>query len=403
MANALITPTIITREAHAQLENALMMGMKVDRQHQNEFKKIGNSVEIRKPVRLTSIAGPDITGSIVDVEEANQTLTLDQHRTVPIQFSATDLTLTIEDFSRRYIKPAAIRLAADVENSIAGLYTRIYNFTGTVGTVPSTLTSIGAADVLLTNSGTHEGMERMAFYEPNAMLNLANSLSSVQPTDIAKRAIEKAMVGQYAGFDLFRTVHTPTHTFGTNDGAGAVNGASQNVTYAASKATWQQNLIVDTFTGTDDFHAGDIITIAGVNAWNNQVEASTGSLQQFVVVSDVTLAAGAGTLAISPPIITSGPYQTVDAVPADNAVITVTASAGEQAKQNLLFAPEAITYATANYKAPDGLESQTVSDNGISITYSWDGDILTHNETHRLDILYGVKLQVPQFACRHTS
>jgi len=413
MANALITPTIITREAHAQLENALVIAAKVDRQHENEFKKIGNSVSIRKPVRLSSIAGPDITSSIVDVEEASQTLTLDTHRTVPIQFSATDLTLTIEDFSNRYIKPAAIRLAADVENSLAGLYTKIYNYTGTTGTVPSTLVHVGNAEVLLTNSGLAEGMERIGFYEPNAAMNLANALSGVNPTGIATRAIEKALINTYAGVDLYRTVHAPTHTAGANDGSGLAYGGSQTVTYAASKSTWTQTFNVDTFADTETFKAGDIFTMAtsggtDVEAWNDQTGSSTGALQQFVVTEDATLTTGAwtaggGALTISPPIITSGPYRTVSVDPGDNAVITVVDNAGEVSKQNIVMSPDAMTLAMANYAAPKGLNSETVAANNISITYSWDGDILTHLETHRFDILYGVKLQVPQFACRHTS
>jgi len=408
MANALITPTIITREAHAQLENALVIAAKVDRQHENEFKKIGNSVSIRKPVRLSSIAGPDITSSIVDVEEASQTLTLDTHRTVPIQFSATDLTLTIEDFSNRYIKPAAIRLAADVENSLAGLYTNIYNYTGTTGTVPSTLVSVGNAEVLLTNSGLAEGMERIGFYEPNAAMNLANALSGVNPTGIATRAIEKAMINSYAGIDLYRTVHAPTHTAGTNDGSGLLNEATPPTTYALSKASWTQTVAVDGFTTTDDFKAGDIFTMAttggaDVEAWNDQTGSSTGALQQFVITADATMSSGAGNLVISPPIITSGPYRTVNIDPGDDAVITVVDNAGEVSKQNIVMSPDAMTLAMANYAAPKGLNSETVAANNISITYSWDGDILTHLETHRFDILYGVKLQVPQFACRHTS
>ena len=403
MANALITPTVIAREAHMQLQNALVMGSKVDRQHEAMFAKKGDTIKIRKPVRYTSVNGPDITGAIVDTEEANWDLTLSNHKTVPMQFSATDLTLTIEEFSKRYIKPAAIRIAADVENVIAGLYTKIYNYTGTAGTTPSTFISVGNNDVLLTNSGLAEGEDRLAFYEPTAALNLANTVTGVNPERIAKLAIEKAFIKEHAGFEVFRTVHAPTHTFGSNDGAGAVNGASQNVTYATAKNTWTQSLIVDNFTTTDTFKAGDIFTIAGVNAWNNQTEASTGAAQNFVVTADATMSSGAGTLTISPPIITSGPYQTVDAAPADNAVITVPTNSGEQAKQNLLFHPQAITLAMADYKAPAGLQSAKISENNISITYSWDGDILTHLETHRLDVLFGATLQVPQFACRHTS
>ena len=51
MANTLITPSIIAKEALFQLENNLVMGDKVHRQYRDEFVKIGDTVTVRVTVK----------------------------------------------------------------------------------------------------------------------------------------------------------------------------------------------------------------------------------------------------------------------------------------------------------------------------------------------------------------
>ncbi len=68
-----------------------------------------------------------------------------------------------------------------------------------------------------------------------------------------------------------------------------------------------------------------MFTIAGVYAVNPETGATLSYLQQFVIKADVTTNANAANdtnLTISPPIITSGAYQTVIAAPANDAAIT---------------------------------------------------------------------------------
>jgi hypothetical protein len=110
-------------------------------------------------------------------------------------------------------------------------------------------------------------------------------------------------------------------------------------------------------------------------------------------------------LTISPPIITSGPYQTVDAAPADDAVITVkTGTADAQYRQNIAFCENAITLATAPLELPEGaVKASQATHKNVSIRHVVFYDGTTDVTTHRFDILFTVKVQNPGFAVRTTG
>ena len=69
MANALITPSVIAKEALMQLENNLVLANNVHREYKKEFVKVGDTVSIRKPVKFSVTDGA--TASIQDVTESS--------------------------------------------------------------------------------------------------------------------------------------------------------------------------------------------------------------------------------------------------------------------------------------------------------------------------------------------
>ena len=408
MSNALITTSKITRHAVKEFINSLQIASKVDRQLDSEFRKIGETISVRRPVMFTSSDGATL-GAAEDIEEVAASVTLDTRKHVHFAITSKDLTLSIEDFNDRYIQPAMAELAQQVESSLADSYKQIANFVGTPGTAPSTFLEVGAAAKVLTKLGTPMNVRWNAFYDEDASLALADGLKSVFPTEIAKKAIEEAAIGRYSKFMLYENQSLKLHTVGVATGTPLINGASQSVTYAASGAAWEQTLATDGWTNSTAgiLLAGDVITIAGVNSVNRRTRVSTGDLQTFVVKSDATSGASTGpaTLTISPPMITSGPYQTVVAAPADGAVITVkTGAGGSSHKQNIAFHENAITLAMAPLDLPtQGAEASRESFNNVSIRTVTQYAIGTDTTTYRFDILYGVKAQNPDFAVRTTS
>lgn len=408
MANTLITPSIIAKEALMQLENNLVMANRVHREYKKEFTGgQGDTVSIRKPVKFYTADGATRVNQ--DVEEKSTSITVDQRKHVSWKFSTQDLTLSVEEYSERYIKPAAITLANTVDRSLMGLYNTVWNSVGTPGTTPSSFANVADAAQRMDEMAVLSDGRSMVM-NPAAHYSIAgNQLTLDSVGAMGKSAYERAQVGYVAGFDTFSTQNVQSHTTGAHGGTPLVNGASQNVTYANATGANTQSLITDGWTAsTAVLKAGDVFTIAGVKAVNPVPgEGTTGKtvmpyLQQFTVISDATSdGTGNATLTISPAIITSGPFQTVDAAPADNAAITVLGTASTAYPQNLGFHKNAFALVTCPLQMPDGAAFKArESHNGLSIRVVKDYDIDTDEDVIRLDILYGRKAIYPDLACR---
>ena len=76
MADVILSPTVIAKEALAQLDNALVMGNQVHRDYETEFteQKIGSSVTIRKPVQFSVSDGATL--DLQDTQEGSLTLSV---------------------------------------------------------------------------------------------------------------------------------------------------------------------------------------------------------------------------------------------------------------------------------------------------------------------------------------
>lgn len=412
MTNALKNTALVTKYAVVAFENALNMAVKVDRQLDTTrvySSKVGATVQIRRPVMFEANQTEQINvGDIQDIEEATVTVNCDGYQQVPFAITSVEKTLNIEQINERYIEPAMLELAQKVESDIAAQYKYIPNIAGTPGTGPSTFLHVAALRAKLMSLGVPYNPNWCAFFGPDEMMNLSDGLKAVFPTEISKRAIENAGIGRYGGFNIYENQSLALHTVGVNTGTGAVNGANQNVTYAASKDTDTQSLITDGWTAsqTGILKAGDAFNLDNVYSVNRRTRQSTGYLQDFTVTADADSDAGGNaTFTISPAIITSGPYQTVTAAPANNAAITVlTGTGGTSYRQNLAWHKNAITLAFAQLDTPDdGATSYRQNFKNVSIRMVKQHDISLGKTIYKLDCLYAVKVQNPGFAIRRTS
>ncbi len=409
MANGLINPTVIAKEALMQLKNELRFAKLAHREYKEEFVKVGSSVNIRKPVKFYTADGATRVNQ--DVEEANSAITVDKRKHVSWKFSTQDLTLTIDQYSERYIKPAMITLAQTVDAGGAALYSSVWNTVGTPGTTPANYAAWALAARRLTEMAVPNS-DRKAVANPAAFHTTAATLTTLNMPQAAMKAWESGEIGNLAGFQTYESVNVLNHTVGAHGGTPLVNGADQNTTYALSKTTNTQSLVTDGWpNSTAVLKAGDVITLAGVYAVNPVPgEGTTGKqvmpyLQQFVVTANATSSGGgAATLTIAPAIITSGPYQTVSAAPADNAAITVLGTASTAYPQNLTFHKNAFALVTVPLEMPDGaaFKARETSD-GLSVRVVKDYDIDNDEDVIRVDILYGWKAIYPDLACRLTG
>lgn len=414
MANALITPTIIAQEALFQLENNLQMANQVHREYREEFVKVGQSVNIRKPVKFSTSDGATLVKQ--DVEEANTSITVSSQKHVGWEFNSVDLTMTIEQYSERYITPAMITLAQTVDAEGLALYDQVWSSVSNGSFAqPSSyntfsILGIRMDEMAIPPSGSGNRDRRRFIGKSNTTHALAGSAAALQQQALVKDAWVRGKVNIVDDIDIYMDQNTKAHTVGVATGTPLVDGAAQDVTYAASKTTNSQSLVTKDWTNsiTDILLAGDVITLGGVNAVNpvpgEGGKQDLGYLQQFTVLADADSGAttGPATLTISPAIIVSGPYQTVSAAPLDDAAIVVLGTGGTAYAQHLGFHRNAFALVTVPLIMPLGAVFKArATHRGLSMRVIRAYDITTDTEAIRLDILYGWKAIYPDLAVRY--
>ena len=400
MANSILTIDMITRKALEILENNLVITRNVNRQYDDSFAvsgaKIGSTLRIRLPDRALVTDGAAL--QVQDDAEQSTTLTVASQKHIGVNFTTAELTLQLDDFAERVLKPRISQLASSIDADVANAYKAIFNTVGTPGTSPATALVLLQAQQKLNESAA--GMApRYATVNPAANAGLVNGLSGFfNPTDTISKQFKNGMMGTgVLGFDEINMSQSiKVHTTGSRAGTILVNGAVST--------QGQSTISIDGLTGaTDTVTVGDVFTIANVFAVNPQTRESTGSLQQFVVTAAQTGVSNAlANMAISPPIYTStSALATVNSFPADNAAVTFVGTASTAYPQNLIYHKDAITFATADLVLPTGVDmAARAVHNGISLRIIRDYDINNDRMPCRIDVLYGFSTIRPQMACR---
>jgi len=391
---------MITRKALEILENNLVITRNVNRQYDDSFAvsgaKIGSTLRIRLPDRALVTDGAAL--QVQDDAEQSTTLTVASQKHIGVNFTTAELTLQLDDFAERVLKPRISQLASSIDADVANAYKTIFNTVGTPGTSPATALVLLQAQQKLNESAA--GMApRYATVNPAANAGLVNGLSGFfNPTTTISQQFKNGMMGTgVLGFDEINMSQSiKVHTTGSRSGTILVNGAVST--------QGQATISIDGLTGaTDTVTAGDVFTIANVFAVNPQTRESTGSLQQFVVTAAQTAAGNAlANMAISPPIYTStNALATVDSFPADNAAVTFVGTASTSYPQNMIYHKDAITFATADLVMPQGVDmAARANHNGISLRVVRAYDINNDRMPCRIDVLYGFSTIRPQMACR---
>ena len=400
MANSILTIDMITRKALEILENNLVITRNVNRQYDDSFAvsgaKIGSTLRIRLPDRALVTDGAAL--QVQDDAEQSTTLTVSTQKHIGVNFTTAELTLSLDDFAERVLKPRISQLASSIDADVANAYKAIFNTVGTPGVAPATALVLLQAQQKLNESAA--GMApRYATVNPAANAGLVNGLSGFfNPTDTISKQFKNGMMGTgVLGFDEINMSQSiKVHTTGSRAGTILVNGAVST--------QGQSTISIDGLTGaTDTVTVGDVFTIANVFAVNPQTRESTGSLQQFVVTAAQTATSNAlANMAISPPIYTStSALATVNSFPADNAAVTFVGTASTAYPQNMIYHKDAITFATADLVMPQGVDmAARANHNGISMRVVRAYDINNDRMPCRIDVLYGFSTIRPQMACR---
>jgi hypothetical protein len=364
----------------------------IDRQYDSSFAKsgakIGDSLKIRLPNEYVVRSGATL--STQDTAETSTTLQVATQKGVDLNFTATDLTLSMDDFASRILEPAMAVLAANIEADALTMRKDVYNIVDNDAAAIMFKNIMQARGTLNDNLAPPDN-NRSIILSTGHEVTLVDALKGLfnDQSNLSKQYRE-GMMGRTAGFDFMSSTQMTDHQTGT---------AAKNTGYLVNGAS-QTGAALTVNTGSSTFLKGDVITLAGVYRVHPETKVSTGMLQQFVVTAD----SGASTtsLSISPSIITSGARQNVSGSPASGAaIVKVGAGSSELLSGSMAFHKNAFTFATADLVMPTGVDfsAREVYD-GISMRIVRQYDINNDKFPTRLDVLYGFKTIRPQLACR---
>ena len=423
-SNQLLTTSMIMRESLRILANDLTFTAAVNKEYSPQFgktgAKIGAVVNARKPPRYVGRSGQalQIEGSV----ENYVPITLTTQYGVDISFSSADFTLSIDDFSERFLKPAMETIANKIDVDGLNLFLDVNNFAGTAGDIvnngPPTLakatTTIMAARRKLTENGCPQA-DRVGVIGPATEANLVPQFTGqfnpqAQISGIFKRG---ALGENVFGFNWAADANVASFTPQTGGTLAAISSVP-----ASGATTVAVTGTADTSGVSITVPRGTVFTIAGVYAINPQNRQSTGQLLQFVVTADTTLTASgtslSGTLPIYPAYIPASSgvtpqfatCYTPSTVSSTAATTLLTGAKGTGPyQQNIAYHPDAFTFASADLVLPTDGVMIAERDNwkGISMRMIQQYDINSDMMPVRFDVLYGWKTIYPELAVRITG
>lgn len=393
MANTLLTPTAVTREALRILHQKLNFVGNITRDYDDSYAKsgakIGDSLKIRLPNQYTVRSGATLAAQ--DTTESSVTLQVATQKGVDLNFTSVDLTLSLDDFSRRIIDPAMAVLAANIEADALNMYKDVYQSVWNGGAA-ATFNKALDCRVKLQNALAPPS-DRTMLLDPQAMSDVVKDTKTLFQDDASiGKQYREGMMGRAAGFAWGENTLLPSHTRGAGDAAYVVNTSTGITSGSAAVAVT---------VGTGTINKGDVFTIAGVFEAHPETKANTGRLQQFVAAADY--AGGAGNVTVSPVPVTSGAKQNVVIVGAGASKAVVIAGTASTAVQTgLAFQKGAFAFATADLVMPEGVDwaAREVYD-GLSMRIVRAYDINNDKFPCRLDILYGYQTLRAQLAARY--
>jgi hypothetical protein len=397
MASSYLTPTTVAKAAAVILHQRGKFLRRINQQYDAQYSdmgvgKGGGSVKIRLPNQYSVRTGT--TMNVQDTSENSVTLTIGTMKGVDLNFSDSELALSIENFSKRILEPAIKVLVSNIEQDlILDAWNSTANIIDNDASAISFLNLQQARQKLVENLVPDDSEDDLSlFLSPTHNTKYMDAVKGLfVPTGTLGAQYKDGMTGLVAGVGWVGTsTHLTDHVTGTAVKATGytVNGASQT----GASITIQ--------TGSTTFLKGDKVTFAGCNEVHAETKADLGYLKMFTVTADS--GANATTLAISPAIVTSGGTQNCTASPTSGGnVVKLCAAASEKINTSLYFHRDfyAVSFADLENPRKYGAWGDVQEVDGVSVRIWRQGDIVNGKFPTRMDVFYGGKCIRPQLAC----
>lgn len=404
MANTYLTIDMITREAVRLFKNSNLFIKNIDTQYDNQFAvdgaKIGDTLRIRLPSDFIVTSGPAM--QLQDNTQQFTTLTVSTQLNVATPYTTAERTMSIDNYSELVMAPMINNLAGKVAldvmlGSEGGVCNFVSNVDGNGVIISPTSEQFLEANAVLDDNSANM-MDRRVVNSPKTDARTTTALQGLlNPVPEISAQFRSGMMKSGLGYDRwFRDQTVITHTTGTFNAGGTVNGGGQ------STGTGGGNILVNAITGT--LRKGDIITFDGTNAVNRVTKQSLGTLRQFVVTADVIT--GSTLIPVYPGLIPSNngqdvQYQTVDNAPLNGAAMRLVTQAGSVYRKSIAYTQKAVTMASADLVLPKRAieEGARANYDGISVRIITDYLPQSDQLATRVDVLFGKKYIRPEWLC----
>lgn len=404
MTNTLLTIDMITKEALEIAHEKLTFLGSINRDYDDSFAKkgakIGDTLRVRNPNQYVRRQGSRVM-DVQDQAETSQNVTVATQDGVDMRFNSAELSLDIDEFSKRYIEPAVSVMVAGIEGDVLTDVTKdVYQLVGTPGTVvgaSSDITALGNARAKLNQQLAPKDMgSRCLQLDSVTMASIVNGTKSLFHEGMQiKEAFREGFIGRSAMADFYENEKTWSMTNSAD-----VAGTLDSYTIVANDT----DITVTGFSAAPT--EGMVFTIAGVYDCHPETKQAYSHLKQFVVTSATTTV-----INFSPAIVITGAKKNVAAadgsdisISSSSAAVTFVGSASTSYQQNLMYHKDAFTFVTADLPLMDDAHKCVRRQkDGLSMRV-WQGSDIKNDELlMRLDILYGWKTLRPEWACRITN
>lgn len=416
MANTILTPSVITKEALRVLHGKLSFVGNTNMTYEDRFAadgrdgKVGTTIYVRKPPKYK--VRTNATYAAQDHLETSTPLTVSSQYGIDLDFTSKELTMDLNQFSDVVLQPAMSQLAATIEGAAAAVaYKAVANYVGTTSTQMTFKQFAQGGQILTENLAPVS--PRYAFLNPLSKVEFMDATKGLfHDSDNIEEQYKEGIMGRTSGHTVYENTYIPAHTTGSFAGSALTTGTSWSTSTTATTYVATTGVPIDTANTGTALKAGDILTFgtvaAGVVDIHPETKVSLGKLKRFVVQADVTFTTQANTYTatVSPGVITGSgnPYQNCTLTNADtnNMTVTMFGVASTAYGQNLHMHKDAFAFATVDLVdvSKFGAWGARESMDGISMRLARQWAAATDTVATRFDVYWGFAPLYPELAVR---
>ena len=273
------------------LREEVFLASKVNKDFNGAAGKIGQTVSVAVPYALSvgDVTPGPVPPTPGDLQIAAKTVTIDQWKKAGFHLTEQEAThYQTADLVPNQVAEAARALARTVNQSLFGLYPKVYGYAGTAGTNPFG----GQTPVVDPVADVRQILSQQLCPESNRFLlvGFEEEAAALKTQDLKRmlnagdsQALRKGVIGELFGMTVLRDRDRPTHTAGSLTGTVVPNAATAKGLKTVVLATGQGEAIA--------LKAGDIVIFGS-------------KTQTYAVQADLTVGASStGSLSIEPALV----------------------------------------------------------------------------------------------------